>query len=68
MKLLFGTLALGIAMLSFAGANDKPQVASCATTSIQVYQDTIPKKDTTRKKDRKNKKDNKERRDTLSYR
>ena len=69
MKLLLGTAALGLALLSFAGSNNNTdQPVSCAQETVTIYQDTIPRKDTSSKKDRKDKKDKKERRDTLSHR
>ncbi|PZR26088.1 MAG: hypothetical protein DI535_15530 [Citrobacter freundii] len=60
MKLLLGTVALGIAMLSFAGTGTDNQKVSSEKV-VSAYQDTLPKKDTS-------KKDKKEKRDTLNYR
>lgn len=59
MKLLLGTVALGIAMLSFAGTGNNTQKVS-GDKVVASYQDTIPKKDTSRKE--------KEKRDTMYYR
>jgi hypothetical protein len=57
MKLLLGTVALGIAMLSFAGTGKNTQTTAKGQV-VTSYQDTIPKKDTSKK----------EKKDTLNYR
>lgn len=68
MKLLLGTAALGIALISFAGSNSNSQPAPDSAATTAVYQDTIPKRDSSGKDHKKDKKDKKERRDTMSYR
>lgn len=73
MKILLGTAALGIALLSFAGSNDSKVTTSCDPSTLTIYQDTVPRRDTnprrdTSNKNRKNQKDRKERRDTMYLR
>jgi hypothetical protein len=64
MKILFGTLALSMAFLAFAGTNEKSSSINCDPSNVSTYQDTIPRKDTSKKKD-KNRKDKREKRDTM---
>ena len=63
MKILFGTVAMSIALLSFAGSHENKTTSDELATTT-VYQDTLPKKDTSSKKDKKKK----ERRDSLYIR
>lgn len=65
MKILLGTVALSLGLLSFAGSGlQSSSAVSCDPSTGTTYQDTIPGKDTSRKKD-KTRKDKKEKRDTM---